>query len=62
MAKGPAQAISRDRRLTAIPSGVPLVASAALGRVSTYTGRAPAARSGASMMRYSGHTNPLAKR
>lgn len=56
------RAVANDRRLTAIPSGVPLVSSAGLGRVATYTGRAPAPRSGTSMMRYSGHTNPLAKR
>lgn len=57
-----AQAVSRDPRLRPIASGVPRVSSASPGRVVTYTGRAPVARSGASMMRYSGHTNPLAKR
>ena len=66
MAKGPkaaaAAAISRDPRLRPIPGGLQRVSSVSPGRVVSYTGRAPAARSGASMMRYSGHTNPLAKR
>lgn len=61
MAKGPSPAMSRDPRLRAIPAGVPVVTSSGPGRAVSYTGRAPAARV-VSMTRYSGHTNPLARR
>ena len=66
MARGPkaaaASAISRDPRMRGIPNGVPRTASAVPGAAARYSGGTPAVRSGASMMRYSGHTNPLAKR
>lgn len=62
MAKGPSAAIARDPRLKEIPAGVPLVSRSGLGAAASYTGRVPSPRPANAMMRYSGHTNPLARR